>query len=114
MTFRTEPAQVALPGATISALLEAGAEGLLRLTVVVSRTPPVQPIRADEVRAEITTSGGTPLPVLSRPSGELTEAGGSNLTSANAHFQFRQLPQPPHHLSVHWRGNPARFRVLQD
>ncbi len=113
MTLRTEPVEVPLQNGVISALVRRDAAGAWAVTVVISRRPGDPLIGGDEVEAELASAGRQSLPIVARPSGPLVEAGGSLRSSANAVFKFKDVAADPHELTVRWRGEVARFRIVQ-
>jgi hypothetical protein len=83
------------------------------VTVVLSRKPDQEPVQGSEVQAQLLDQHGVPLKALERPSGPLAEAGGSLGMSANAPFRFAATETAPGGLTVTYRDQTVRFRVLE-
>jgi len=95
-----------IEGATVHVDVASAQDGWA-VTVLVTR-PPAVGIDAADIEVELLDAEGKPLPLLDRPRGALTDAGGSLAATATAVFRFAATT-PPRTAVVHWMGRMARF-----
>lgn len=110
MCFTTNPSQAEVSGATVYVSITA-ANGEWVVTALFARRPPTVPVDGEDVNIIVFDTTQTAMPVLHRPEGLLTEAGGSLSTTVNAMFRFAGS-EPPNEVVVEWAGESARFRVI--
>jgi hypothetical protein len=111
--FTTEPVSHALSGVTVSAVLQRDLiNDIWGVIIVLGRFPGKELIRGEEVDAQLIDRRGEALSVMERPSGPLTEAGGSRGVSANARFRFRGSKEYPDRLVVTYQNQTASFNII--
>lgn len=112
-TFAVEPFSQSVGGHEVSAVVTLNRlDDHWDVTVVLSKDPDQPPLEGGEVEAQLVDDQERQLTVLRRPSGPLVEAGGSLGASANALFSFGDIGVTPTRLSVTYRGQTVRFRVV--
>jgi len=110
MSYSTNPSHAEVSGATVYVNVTAE-NGEWVVTALFVRHPPTVPINGADVKMFVSDMAGLAMPVLHRPAGVLTEAGGSLSTTVNATFRFAGT-EPPSEVVVQWAGESARFRVI--
>ena len=111
--FTTEPVSHALNDVTVSAVLQHDlVNDIWDVIIVLGRFPGKELIRGEEVDAQLIDRRGEALSVMERPSGTLTEAGGSRGVSANARFCFKGSKEYPDHLVVTYQNQTVSFNIV--
>jgi hypothetical protein len=84
------------------------------VSVLLSRRPDLPQVEADELTTRLLDPVGSPLPVLSQPSGRLVEVGGGLGVTANAEYRFAAPTsgEAPSRLEVEYRGESAGFDLV--
>jgi hypothetical protein len=111
--FITEPKSRTIGVVTVSAVLQHDpANDIWSVIIVLSRSPGQELVKGEEVNVLLFGRQGIAWPVIERPSGPLTEAGGSRGVSANARFRFQSSKESPELLVVMYQSQSVSFSII--
>lgn len=113
VVFSTDPAWMKLGESEVSVQVAPDPGGGWVVTVSMARKQPAPPIDGASVKASLTDTQGRMLPLREQPTGALIEVGGSQATTSQAVFRFRDLGAPPEKVEVHHAGGTAHFRLVR-
>ena len=110
-SYSVTPAQANTDNYTLTVVLGDLDDGSTQLEVLFSRAPDLPRINANDVSIFLTDVSGNNIATASKPSGELTEVGGSLSTTSAADYIFEFGDHEPEELTVEYQGNRHVFAI---